>query len=106
MDELETGDQISTQFGIAAAPRDVEASAEWERFRAALQERIADLLETDFNRLQAILYVMDVDEAEASRAFALREPQAVSAALADLMIRRHIARMQARRRSAGAPDLE
>ena len=97
MDELIPQDALSTQFGIIPAPRDLESRGDWEKFRAELKSRIEDLLENDFNRLQSILYVMDVDETKASAAFATRDQQAVAAELADLMIARHIARMETRR---------
>lgn len=96
-DELESRDPISAQFGIVPAPRDLEARDEWLEFHRVLSASVEDLLEHDFNRLQAILYVMDVDENRAAKAFALRDPRQISAEVANLMIERHVARLRSRK---------
>lgn len=106
MDEVEPGGMLSAQFGIVPAPQDLDASTQWQEFHAALKQRIEEMLEHDFHRLQSILYLMDVDEQMAEEAFSLRPPAAVANELASLMIKRHISRMKTRQERADSFDPE
>ena len=99
-------DLLSEQFGIVGAPSTLEASAQWESFHAALKARVVQMLGSEFEKLQSILYLMDVDEDKASRAFAIRDRDESAAQLATLMMNRHVARMRTRQQRSEEFDLE
>ncbi len=81
-----------------------ETGDEWDDeriFRAALIERIVQLLEYQLERLMHILYRIDVDEAAVNRCFRNLPPGEVAAALADLIIARQKEKVLTRRGMKG-----
>lgn len=91
-------DRMGIAFDLAETDTAVQADDLLQRVRAQLVERIIQLLNTNPERLMAILYRIDVNEARVNDIFAHALPPDIPEEIADLVIERQMAKAETRAR--------
>ena len=91
---------VPVQCEIVPSARVLESCTEEDlaALRKLIAGRIAAMLDTGYEELMAALYRLDISEERAAQAFELREPAAVSDALAGLIIERQLQKIDSRQR--------
>jgi hypothetical protein len=90
--------RMGIAFDLAEVDTAVQADNLLQRVRAQLVERIIQLLNTNPERLMAILYRIDVNEARVNHIFAHALPPDIPEEIADLVIERQLAKAETRAR--------
>jgi len=91
-------DRMGIAIDLAETDTAVQADDLLQRVRAQLVERIIQLLNTNPERLMAILYRIDVNEARVNDIFSHALPPDIPEQIADLVIERQLAKAETRAR--------
>lgn len=91
-------DRMGTAFDLAEVDEALSAESILAAVRAQLVDRIIYLLNTNPERLMAILYRIDVNEARVNEIFSTALPPDMPERLADLVIERQLAKAETRAR--------
>jgi (2Fe-2S) ferredoxin len=67
-----------------------------DEIRSILSEKIKDLMSTNLEKLQNILYRIDVDQQRVKDIFMMENPDAIPSSLAELIIERQLAKVRTR----------
>lgn len=100
----EATELISSEFDLAPFSRGLDApDIAYNTLKRVLTIRIAEMLHSEFERLLAVLYRVDVGEEQAQAALRERNSSVAAERLADLIIARQIEKAESRmRRRPGA----
>ena len=91
-------DRMGIAFDLAEVDTSINADGLLAWVRARLVERIIQLLNTNPERLMAILYRIDVSEARVNDIFSTALPPDMPEQIADLVIERQLAKAETRAR--------
>ena len=91
-------DRMGIAFDLAEVDTSIDADGLLAWVRARLVERIIQLLNTNPERLMAILYRIDVSEARVNDIFSTALPPDMPERIADLVIERQLAKAETRAR--------
>jgi len=91
-------DRMGIAFDLAEVDTSIDADGLLAWVRARLVERIIQLLNTNPERLMAILYRIDVSEARVNEIFSTALPPDMPERIADLVIERQLAKAETRAR--------
>ncbi|MBU3742476.1 MAG: hypothetical protein FGM24_09365 [Candidatus Kapabacteria bacterium] len=91
-------DRMGTAFDLAEVDEALSAESLLAAVRAQLVDRIIYLLNTNPERLMAILYRIDVSESRVNEIFSTALPPDMPERLADLVIERQLAKAETRAR--------
>lgn len=94
---LSAVDKMSIAFDLPDTDSVIAPELRLQEVRAMLVQRIIGLLNTNPEKLMAILYRIDVSEAAVNEVFGTAFPPDVPELLADLIIERQLAKAETRR---------